>query len=212
MTDKTIVVKYGGHAMVDRELSEQFRPRHRAAEAGRDQPDRRAWRRPADRPDARQARDQEPNSATGLRVTDEETMDVVEMVLAGSINKADRHRHQARGRPRGRPFRQGRQSDRSPSGSSDADRPILENRRQIVDLGFVGEPAASTPKYLDTIMKSDIIPVIAPIGVGADGETYNINADTVGGRRRRRAQGQAPAAADRCRRRARQGQAADHAN
>ena len=50
-----------------------------------------------------------------------------------------------------------------------------------VDLGFVGEPEKINPEVLRTIINSDLIPVIAPIGVGAKGETYNINADTVAG-------------------------------
>ena len=81
---QTLVVKYGGHAMG--EGGEFVRPRCRAAEAGRHQPDRRAWRRAADRPYAGAPRHQEP-LCRRLRVTDRETMEVVEMVLAGTINK-----------------------------------------------------------------------------------------------------------------------------
>jgi acetylglutamate kinase len=55
------------------------------------------------------------------------------------------------------------------------------NIEKILDLGFVGEPEKVNPEILDVIQKSDIIPVIAPIGVSRDGETYNINADTVAG-------------------------------
>jgi acetylglutamate kinase len=55
------------------------------------------------------------------------------------------------------------------------------NIERILDLGFVGEPERVNPAILDTLAKSDIIPVIAPVGVGSGGETYNINADTVAG-------------------------------
>ncbi|MGH6792290.1 MAG: acetylglutamate kinase, partial [Methyloceanibacter sp.] len=55
------------------------------------------------------------------------------------------------------------------------------NIEKILDLGFVGEPTAIDPKILTSLQSSDIIPVIAPIGVGSQGETYNINADTVAG-------------------------------
>jgi acetylglutamate kinase len=54
-------------------------------------------------------------------------------------------------------------------------------QKEAVDLGFVGEPDKINPEVLHTMMKSEIIPVIAPVGVGAKGETYNINADTVAG-------------------------------
>ena len=82
---ETIVVKYGGHAMGAG--GDDLFPRHRAAEAGRHPSDRGAWRRAADQPDARPARRQERSFVNGLRVTDNETMEVVEMVLAGTINK-----------------------------------------------------------------------------------------------------------------------------
>jgi len=116
----------------------------------------------------------------GLRVTDAATMEVVEMVLAGSINKgvvADIQR--AGGRAVGISGKDGNlclarklaRSRRDPD----------SNIEKVVDLGFVGEPAKINPALLDTILKSDAIPVIAPIGVSADGESYNINADTFAG-------------------------------
>ena len=55
------------------------------------------------------------------------------------------------------------------------------NIEQIVDLGFVGDPAHVDPHIIDVIINSDLIPVVAPIGVGPDGETLNINADTFAG-------------------------------
>lgn len=116
----------------------------------------------------------------GLRVTDAATMEVVEMVLAGSINKgvvADIQR--AGGRAVGISGKDGNlclarkltRSKRDPS----------SNIEKVVDLGFVGEPAKINPALLDTILHSEAIPVIAPIGVSADGDSYNINADTFAG-------------------------------
>ena len=116
----------------------------------------------------------------GLRVTDAATMEVVEMVLAGSINKgvvSDIQR--AGGRAVGISGKDGNlclarklaRSRRDPD----------SNIEKVVDLGFVGEPAKINPALLDTILKSDAIPIIAPIGVSADGESYNINADTFAG-------------------------------
>jgi acetylglutamate kinase len=114
----------------------------------------------------------------GLRVTDRETMDVVEMVLAGSINKQLVSAINAEGG--------------CAIGLSGKDGGLIEARRLIrtrvevgvrteIDLGYVGEPQKISASVLDTFKQSDIIPVIAPIGVGSEGETYNINADTVAG-------------------------------
>jgi acetylglutamate kinase len=114
----------------------------------------------------------------GLRVTDRETMEVVEMVLAGTINKQLVSAINAEGG--------------CAIGLSGKDGRLIEARKLArtrieagvhteVDLGFVGEPQRIAAAVLDTFRQSDIIPVIAPIGVGPEGETYNINADTVAG-------------------------------
>jgi acetylglutamate kinase len=114
----------------------------------------------------------------GLRVTDAATMEVVEMVLAGTINKQLVSAINAEG---GRAV-----------GLCGKDAALIEAGKMIltrveagirteIDLGFVGEPRRISTGVLDTFKQSDIIPVIAPIGVGASGETYNINADTVAG-------------------------------
>jgi acetylglutamate kinase len=106
----------------------------------------------------------------GLRVTDQAAIDVVEMVLTGSINKQIVSSINAAG---GRAV-----------GLSGKDSTMLLARKLLkngVDLGFVGEPEKVNPDVLHTLMKQEIIPVIAPIGVGAAGETYNVNADTVAG-------------------------------
>ncbi|WP_073953401.1 acetylglutamate kinase [Thalassospira sp. TSL5-1] len=116
----------------------------------------------------------------GLRVTDQQTIDVVEMVLAGKINKEivsninasggvavglcgkDAHLITARKLTR---------TKRDPE----------SNIEKVLDLGFVGEPVAVNPHVLDCFASTDIIPVIAPIGVDENGQTYNINADTAAG-------------------------------
>jgi acetylglutamate kinase len=114
----------------------------------------------------------------GLRVTDRATMEVVEMVLAGTINKGLVAAINAEGGCAiGLTGKDG--------GLIEAEKLVLsrveDGVRSEIDLGFVGEPAYVKAAVLDTFMRSDIIPVIAPIGVGAAGETYNINADTVAG-------------------------------
>jgi acetylglutamate kinase len=105
----------------------------------------------------------------GLRVTDGETMEVVEMVLAGTINKQLVAAINAAGG--------------CAIGLSGKDGALIRARKltRNGDLGFVGEPEHIEDRVLATFRQSDIIPVIAPIGVGTDGETYNINADTVAG-------------------------------
>jgi acetylglutamate kinase len=105
----------------------------------------------------------------GLRVTDAETMEVVEMVLAGSINKQLVAAINAAG---GRAI-----------GLSGKDAGLIRARKleRDGDLGFVGEPERIDAGVLATFRQSDITPVIAPVGGGAAGETYNINADTVAG-------------------------------
>ncbi len=108
-------------------------------------------------------------SVNGLRVTDRETMEVVEMVLAGTINKQLVAAINAAGG--------------CAVGLTGKDGGLILARKltRNGDLGFVGEPERIDDRVLATFRQSDIIPVIAPIGVGADGETYNINADTVAG-------------------------------
>lgn len=114
----------------------------------------------------------------GLRVTDRDTMEVVEMVLAGTINKQIVSAINAEGG--------------CAIGLTGKDGGLIEATKLVrsrveagvrteIDLGFVGEPRQIAANVLATFKQSDIIPVIAPIGVGAGGETYNINADTVAG-------------------------------
>jgi len=116
----------------------------------------------------------------GLRVTDAATVEIVEMVLSGSINKeivtainkAGGHAVGLSGKDadliRARKLERSRRDPDS-------------NIEKVLDLGFVGEPTRIDAGVLELFRNSDIIPVIAPIGVGDAGETYNINADTVAG-------------------------------
>lgn len=120
------------------------------------------------------------NFVDGLRVTDQATVEVVEMVLAGSINKSI---VAAINRAGGKAI-----------GLSGKDAQLIEaiqlrrttkdpdsNIEKVLDLGFVGEPVRVNGKVLELFATSDVIPVIAPTGVGLNGETYNINADTAAG-------------------------------
>jgi acetylglutamate kinase len=116
----------------------------------------------------------------GLRVTDKETVEVVEMVLAGSINKEIVAAiNAAGGFAVGLSGKDGNliRAQRLRRTKRDAD----SNIERILDLGLVGEPAEINPHILDFYERSDITPVIAPIGVGNSGETLNINADTAAG-------------------------------
>jgi acetylglutamate kinase len=116
----------------------------------------------------------------GLRVTDQATVEIVEMVLSGSINKQIVSEiNMAGGMAVGISGKDGglisaRKLRRT---KSDPD----SNIEQILDLGFVGEPTDVNPETLVMFEESDIIPVIAPIGRGPNGETYNVNADSAAG-------------------------------
>jgi len=116
----------------------------------------------------------------GLRVTDSETIDVVEMVLGGLVNKDIVALINAHGgRAVGLSGKDGgliraRKLVLRKEGASDED--------GTVELGFVGEIDSINPAVVDTLDEGDFIPVIAPIGIGEDDKTYNINADTVAGK------------------------------
>lgn len=122
----------------------------------------------------------------GLRVTDEATMEVAEMVLSGAINKEIANWITLAGA----------EADVRGVGLSGKDARLItaekvtrtrkdpdSNIEQVVDLGFVGEPTKVDPHLIQALLTSetDYIPVVAPIGVSAKGETFNINADTVAG-------------------------------
>ncbi|MDC1427507.1 acetylglutamate kinase [Rhodospirillaceae bacterium] len=116
----------------------------------------------------------------GLRVTDEATVDIVEMVLAGSINKSIVAAiNEAGGRAVGI---SGKDANLITAKKLLRTRTDPEsNIEKVVDLGFVGEPTKIDSTLIDTLILGGLIPVIAPVGQGSDGETYNINADTAAG-------------------------------
>ena len=116
----------------------------------------------------------------GLRVTNKETVDIVEMVLAGTINKKVVSAvNAAGGKAVGLSGKDGQliQARKLQRTKPDTD----SNIEKILDLGFVGEPTNVNPDTLTSLIKSGITPIIAPIGLGENGETFNINADTVAG-------------------------------
>ena len=122
----------------------------------------------------------ESEFVNGLRVTDAETAHIAEMVLAGSINKEIvGWIGQAGGRAVGISGKDAGLVQAEKVGRVDPDR--LQGIERHVDLGFVGEPVAVDRRIIDTLSAAGIIPVIAPIAIGADGHTYNINADTMAG-------------------------------
>lgn len=176
---KTFVIKYGGHAMGDDDLATKFaRDVVLLKQVGIN---------PVvvhgGGPQIGQMLDRlsiESKFVDGLRVTDAETMEVAEMVLAGSINKKIVGAiNKAGGRAVG-------------ISGKDANLIIAErltrttrdpgsNIERVVDLGFVGEPKKINAEVLETFANSNLIPVVAPLGVGEDGQSYNINADTAAG-------------------------------
>jgi acetylglutamate kinase len=177
--DQIVVVKYGGHAMGEEEtalrfgrdiaLLEQVGVNPVVVHGGGPQINAMLKRLNV-----------KSTFVQGLRVTDEEMLDVVEMVLAGPVNKqvaeaitragaiavgiSGKDGGLIRARKMQRTFR-------------DPD----SNIEKVMDLGFVGEPERVDPRVLQLMIGADIVPVVAPVGVGADGQTYNINADTAAG-------------------------------
>ena len=179
---KTVVVKYGGHAMGDPELGSRPLPATSRCSSSRKvnpivvhgggpQIKHRCSRRWGSR----------AKFEGGLRVTDARTMEIVEMVLAGSINKEIVALDQCRGRVGDRALRQGRQHGLRQEGHEDCGRIPGSNIERVLDLGFVGEPVEVDRTLLDLLARSEMIPVIAPVAPGRDGATYNINADTFAG-------------------------------
>jgi acetylglutamate kinase len=115
--------------------------------------------------------------AGGLRITDAATVEVVEMVLAGSINKQIvGFINGAGGKAIGLTGKDGNLMR-----ARKLNRAVVDAPDTIVDLGFVGEPEKVDVSVLTEILGREIIPVLAPIAIGADGVTYNVNADTFAG-------------------------------
>ena len=176
---KTIVIKYGGNAMVDDELKRGFAKdivlmklvgmNPVVVHGGGPQIGSLLERM-----------GKKSQFIDGLRVTDRETIDVVEMVLGGLVNKEIVALVNSQG---GRAV-----------GLSGKDGGLIQARKLVlsssaiddgdeaIDIGHVGQIEAINPAVVETLDEGNFIPVIAPIGVGQDGETYNINADTVAGK------------------------------
>jgi acetylglutamate kinase len=177
---KTIVIKYGGNAMVEERLKEGFARdvilmkyiglNPVVVHGGGPQIGK-----------VLEAMQIKSHFVQGMRVTDSATMDVVEMVLGGKVNKeivANINRHGGKA-----------------VGLTGKDGNLLTARKlemtainpdtltpEIIDIGMVGEVETINPKIIAVLEQGNFIPVIAPIGVGLNGETYNINADLVAGK------------------------------
>ena len=174
---KTIVIKYGGKAMVEKALKEQFSQdvvlmkyvgiNPVVIHGGGPQISEMMKRL-----------GKEPIFVDGVRVTDAETMEIVEMVLGGVINKEIVTLiHQQGGKAVGLTGKDGRLITARPMTSSGAQKESASGG----SLGFVGEVESIDPQVLASLEEARFIPVIAPVGVGKDGKTYNINADLVAG-------------------------------
>jgi acetylglutamate kinase len=177
--NKTVVIKYGGHAMVEEELKKNFALdiilmkyigiNPVIVHGGGPQINKVL--------DKMQIK---PSYVEGMRITDTETMDVVEMVLVGKVNKEivgliNHHGGKAVGLSgRDGDLIRARKMTIQKSQATDAP-------SELIDLGRVGEVTQVNPHILQTIEVQDFIPVIAPVGVGDDNYSYNINADLVAG-------------------------------
>lgn len=179
-TGETFVVKYGGHAMGDPEAARDFAEDVVLMKAvginvvvvhgGGPQIGAMLKRLGV-----------ESQFIGGLRVTDAETAKIAEMVLAGSINKEIvGWIAQAGGRAVGISGKDGGLVLCEKVGGKRAPDPNSGIERNV-DLGFVGDPVQVDRRILDSLTRDGIIPVVAPVGIGADGHTYNINADTMAG-------------------------------
>ncbi|MFW2828867.1 acetylglutamate kinase [Sphingomonas sp. ID0503] len=176
---QTFVIKYGGHAMGDPDKARQFAADVTLLQAvgilpvvvhgGGPQIGAMLKRLGV-----------ESRFVDGLRVTDAETADIAEMVLAGSINKEIvGWIGTAGGRAVGISGKDGWLVTATKLTRTEADRNIGIERH--VDLGYVGEPTHVDRTVIDTLTAAGMIPVVAPIAIGQDGWTYNINADTMAG-------------------------------
>ncbi len=176
---RTFVIKYGGHAMGDQRLAEIFARdivlmkqvgiNPVVVHGGGPQIAKMLERLAV-----------KSEFIDGLRVTDAATVEIVEMVLSGTINKQIVTAiNRAGGTAIGLSGKDGGLIQATKVRRTKRD--VESNIEKILDLGFVGEPSEINPDILDSLDQGGIIPVIAPIGVGAGGETYNINADTAAG-------------------------------
>ncbi len=173
--DKTVVVKYGGHAMGDPGLAQDFAQDIALLKQSGLNPI--VVHGGGPQIGEMLARLQiKSDFVHGLRVTDKPTVEIVEMVLAGKINKEivasiNREGGKAVGiSGKDANLVIAKKIDRMPDPQS--------NLMQVVDLGYVGDPEEVNPEILEVIIRSDLIPVIAPIALSRSGETLNVNADT----------------------------------
>ena len=177
---KTIVIKYGGNAMVDADLKLGFARDVVLMKLVGMNPVVVHGGGPQISELLRKI-GKESRFVRGMRVTDRETMDVVEMVLGGLVNKEIVSLiNSAGGRAVGLTGKDGGLI-RARKLEIPSDDPLLE-KTEIIDIGHVGEVASIDPGLVALLDEGRFIPVVAPIGVGADGHTYNINADTVAGK------------------------------
>jgi acetylglutamate kinase len=176
---KVVVVKYGGHAMGDADLAKAFARDVTLLET--------SGVRPVvvhgGGPQIGEMLDKlgiKSEFKAGLRVTDKRTVEVVEMVLAGSINKEIVMAiNAAGGKAVGLSGKDGNMvfAEKVTRTTKDPD----SNIEQAIDLGYVGEPKTVNRTVIDMVLGAELIPVIAPVAPGRDGETYNVNADTFAG-------------------------------
>ena len=176
---KVVVVKYGGHAMGDAELSKAFARDITLLETSGVRPVVVHGGGPQIGEMLKKL-DIKSEFRGGLRVTDRKTVEVVEMVLAGSINKEIVMAINAEGgKAVGLSGKDGNMvfAEKVTRTEIDPD----SNIERAIDLGFVGEPKTVNRAVIDMVLGAELIPVIAPVAPGTDGETYNVNADTFAG-------------------------------
>ncbi|MEH6502339.1 MAG: acetylglutamate kinase [Cycloclasticus sp.] len=176
---KTIVIKYGGNAMVDDELKSGFARdivllkqvglNPVVVHGGGPQIGKHL-----------EKLGMKSQFVDGIRVTDSETMDVVEMVLGGLVNKEivsliNQHGGSAVGLT-------GKDGDLIRAKKISSQQASSEQAPELIDMGHVGHVDSIDPSVVNMLVQGDFIPVIAPIGVGNDGASYNINADLVAGK------------------------------
>ena len=174
--NKTFVIKFGGNAMIDEKLSHSFALDIILLSYVGIQPVVVHGGGPQIG-ELMKKLGKQSTFIDGLRVTDQETMDIAEMVLTGSINKEIvSHINKNGGRAVGLSGK---------DGSLIMARKMLKKDKidpsKMIDIGFVGEITSVNPQVINTLDSNQFIPVIAPVGCGEDGQTYNINADTAAG-------------------------------
>lgn len=174
----SLVIKYGGHAMIDKEMQTSFANDIALLQQVGTKPVVVHGGGPQIE-NMLNKLNIKTNFIDGLRVTDKDTVNVVEMVLSGAINKsivaaimsAGAKAVGISGKDGGLIKAEKITSRRDPNSAIE----------KVVDLGFVGRPTKIDNKVLDALMHGGLIPVVAPLGLGDDRQTYNINADTVAG-------------------------------